>query len=153
MITIVTPSQGADPRGLDDAIAAAVVAAIADESGAEPIVVRGGIHAEMWRGGRRVDVGIDVALPSVVHYRDHWKSISVEGCRYGLSGAAGAVRAALLGDDEGGPVDREECVEVRREDLRALLVIADHFAGTASPIAVATVRRLRDAYAHALDDR
>jgi hypothetical protein len=53
------------------------------------------------------------------------------------------------------PVESEEHVQVRREDLRALLAIAQAYLPHSSPIAGAAILRLREAYADANegDDR
>lgn len=125
-----------------------VIAAIAAESGVEPIVVEVEGGWELWRGGRMVEVGLDVLLPSLDRYRSHWKSISVDGCRYGLDGAARSVRLALVGGvEEAGtkyeervePNDPVDTVPVDIDDLRALLAHAP--------------AEMRDRYAHVLDDR
>jgi hypothetical protein len=146
-ITIEMPSQGADPYGMDDRLAADVIAAVAAASGVDPIVVRDGIYADLWCAGRRVSVGIEVALPDVEEYREHYKSITVDVSRYALDGAAKAVASLLT---EGEP---EEHVQVRREDLRVLLEFATRYADVRKSVAPSLVRRLRKTYAHALDER
>lgn len=125
-----------------------VIEAIAGESGVDPIVVETHNGWQLWRGGRMVEVGIEVLLADVDAYRRHWKSISVGPHRHGLDGAARAVRIALVGGlvNEGTtseerlePVPREERIAVDVDDLRELLESAS--------------AELRDAYAHALDRR
>jgi hypothetical protein len=132
---------------MDDRLAADVIAAVAAASGVDPIVVRDGIYADLWRAGRRVSVGIEVALPDVEAYRAHHKSIAVDGCRCALASAAAIVADMLI---EG---ELEEHVQVRREDLRVLLEFATRYADVRKSVAPSLVRRLRETYAHALDER